>query len=159
MPQLDFSTFPSQIFWLIITFGLLYLILAKNFLPRIGSVLEQRRDTVDHDLMKAQQLREEAQQALEEYEEALVQARSDAQRLAQEVRDEIAKIAAEQEAQAMEKISARMEKAEEELAQLRKNAEEQLPEIVADVGAALRDQFVPNINKRSFTAAIKAQLR
>jgi F-type H+-transporting ATPase subunit b len=107
MPQLDFSTFPSQIFWLIITFGLLYLILAKNFLPRIGSVLEQRRDTVDHDLMKAQQLREEAQQALEEYEEALVQARSDAQRLAQEVRDEIAKIAAEQEAQAMEKISSR----------------------------------------------------
>lgn len=159
MPQLDFSTFPSQIFWLIITFGLLYLILAKNFLPRIGSVLEQRRDTVDHDLMKAQQLRAEAQQALEEYEEALVQARSDAQRLAQEVRDEIAKIAAEQEAQAMEKISARMVKAEEELAQLRKNAEEQLPEIVADVGAALRDQFAPNINKRSFTAAIKAQLR
>ena len=60
MPQLDISTFTPQIIWLIITFGVLYLLMAKLALPRIGSILEQRQNRIEDNLAMAQNLKRES---------------------------------------------------------------------------------------------------
>lgn len=75
MPQLDVTTFSSQIFWLVLTFALLYLLLANLIVPRIGSVLENRRSKITSDLNKAEQMQSEALAAQAHYELALKDAR------------------------------------------------------------------------------------
>lgn len=78
MPQLDPAVFPTQIFWLIVTFALLFLVLWRGALPKISSVLEARRDHIANDLGKAASIKEEAEKVLAEYEKALAEARNKA---------------------------------------------------------------------------------
>ena len=89
MPQLDPSSFGSQLFWLAITFSVLFLVLTYFILPRIGSTLEARQSRLQGDFDAAERMSEEAKQALEAYEEALSEARVNAVKLAQDVRNGI----------------------------------------------------------------------
>lgn len=84
MPQLDFDTFSSQIFWLVVTFAALYALLARSVLPRIHDVLENRQNKITHDIDRAEQLRNEAEEAREVYERALKESRAKAQALISE---------------------------------------------------------------------------
>ena len=76
MPQFDISTFPTQLIWLAIAFVLLYVLMARVALPRIGQVLEERQEKIDDNLDSAEQLRAETEVDSEAYETALVQARA-----------------------------------------------------------------------------------
>ncbi len=78
MPQFDISTFPTQLIWLAIAFVLLYVLMARVALPRIGQVLEERQEKIDDNLDSAEQLRAETEVDSEAYETALVQAREQA---------------------------------------------------------------------------------
>ena len=60
LPQLDIATWPSQLFWLVVLFAAGYLVMAKIVTPRIGAVLEERRQTVNGDLEKARNASAEA---------------------------------------------------------------------------------------------------
>lgn len=84
MPQLNFDTFSSQIFWLVVTFAALYILLARSVLPRIHDVLENRQNKITHDIDRAEQLRNEAEEAREVYERALKESRAKAQALISE---------------------------------------------------------------------------
>jgi len=84
MPQLDFDTFSSQIFWLVVTFAALYVLLARSVIPRIHDVLEHRQNKITHDIDRAEQLRNEAEEAREVYERALKESRAKAQALISE---------------------------------------------------------------------------
>ena len=68
MPQLDITTFSPQIIWLFITFIILYVLMAKVALPRIGNILEQRQARIDDNLNAAQNLRNEATADAEAYD-------------------------------------------------------------------------------------------
>ena len=89
MPQLDFSTFPNQIFWLIITLGAIYYILDRIALPRIAGVLAERTGSITNDIAAAEELKGKAAAAEAAYEQALAEARSEAQKIAQATRAEI----------------------------------------------------------------------
>ena len=65
MPQLDFSTFPNQIFWLVVTIVVIYLILQRVALPRIASVLADRSASIQRDLDKAEDYKRSAEEAEE----------------------------------------------------------------------------------------------
>jgi len=78
MPQLDISTYPGQLLWLLITFVVLFFILRRVALPRIADVLEARQDKIDDDLKKAASLKEEADAVMAEYDAALAEARANA---------------------------------------------------------------------------------
>ena len=78
MPQFDLSTFPTQLVWLVIAFVLLYVLMARVALPRIGQVLEERQEKIDDNLDTAEKLRAETEADSESYEAALVQAREQA---------------------------------------------------------------------------------
>jgi len=86
LPQMEPSTFPSQIFWLVVTFGLLFLVLWRMTLPMIAGAIGERRSRIDGDLGTAENLRKEAANALQAYEAALAQARGRAHQLADENR-------------------------------------------------------------------------
>ena len=81
MPQLDPSTFGNQIFWLLVALVVIYLILSRVALPRIGSVLANRHDTIARDIAAAEELKAKAQDAEKTYNQALVDARTEANRI------------------------------------------------------------------------------
>ena len=68
MPQLDPTTFAPQLFWLVVTFVLLYLVMWKLVIPKIGEILQDRQIRIDNDLDKADHLKIEAEAAREAYE-------------------------------------------------------------------------------------------
>jgi F-type H+-transporting ATPase subunit b len=79
MPQFDLASFSPQIIWLVITFVILYLLMARVALPRIGAVLETRQERITDDLDQADQLNKSVEVVMAEYEASLAKARGDAQ--------------------------------------------------------------------------------
>ncbi|MBX9864499.1 MAG: F0F1 ATP synthase subunit B' [Hyphomicrobium sp.] len=89
LPQLHAPDFAPQLFWLAVTFVLLYWIMSKVALPRIGEVIEERRDRIQRDLAAAERLKGETDKALQTYEKALSDARGSASAIARKTRDEL----------------------------------------------------------------------
>ena len=81
MPQLDPSSFASQLVWLTITFVIFYLVMARVALPRISEVLETRQNRIAYDLETATTLKAEAESVLAEYEASMASAHADSQAL------------------------------------------------------------------------------
>ena len=91
MPQLDFSTFPNQIFWLVVTLIVIYLLMSRVALPRIASVLTERHGAIQSDLDKADEMKAKAVEAEIAYNQALADARAEAQSIVAHARAEIQK--------------------------------------------------------------------
>ena len=91
MPQLDFSTFPNQIFWLVVTLIVIYFLMSRIALPRIASVLAERHGAIQSDLDKAEEMKVKAVEAEAAYNQALVDARAEAQAIIGDARAEIRK--------------------------------------------------------------------
>ncbi len=89
-PPFDASTFPGQIFWLVLTFGVLYYLMSKIALPRVAEILQTRESKIDGDLKAAAAMQDKARMAGEAYEKLLADARSGAQSTAQKAKDEAA---------------------------------------------------------------------
>ena len=81
MPQLDFTTYANQIFWLLVTLVVLYLIVSRLILPRIGGVLAERKSTIERDIAAAEELKRKAVTAEAAYNKALADARSEAAKI------------------------------------------------------------------------------
>lgn len=81
MPQLDPTWFASQIFWLLVTFGLLYVVLSRLVLPPLVGIVARRESTIEGDIAHAEALKQEAEAARQEYERTLAEARAKAQQL------------------------------------------------------------------------------
>lgn len=89
LPQFVFGYWPGMIFWLLLSFGVLYFVLSRSLLPRIGTVIEDRRDKIEDDLDEANRLNRQAADAERAYNRALADARAQAQAIAAEVRAEV----------------------------------------------------------------------
>ena len=81
MPQLDFSTFLPQIFWLFFSLSILYLILSRYALPRISDVIEERKDIIAHDIDKAKEYSADTDKAIEDLNLKITEARSESQQM------------------------------------------------------------------------------
>jgi F-type H+-transporting ATPase subunit b len=89
MPQLNPLDWAPQLIWLVITFGVLYLLMKRVALPKIGSVIEMRQGRIAGDLEAADKLRRETQEAIAAYEQALAEAKARAHAIAQEARNRL----------------------------------------------------------------------
>ncbi len=89
MPQLNPLDWAPQLIWLVITFGVLYLLMKRVALPKIGSVIEMRQRRIAGDLEAADKLRRETQEAIAAYEQALAEAKARAHAIAQEARNRL----------------------------------------------------------------------
>ena len=133
MPQLDFATFPTQIFWLCITFLLLYLVMWKVVIPRISGVLEERQSRVENDLERAEQLQLEATSVLAAYEDSISNGKLEAKKIIQEATLQIAESQAHREAEALERISAITAEAEGKINAARNDAIADIRSVAAEL--------------------------
>ncbi len=134
---LDAGTFVPQLVWLALTFGLLYLLLKRFALPRVGEVIEERRERIQRDLEKAEKLKAETQQALATYEQALADAHTKANVLAKEVRDKLAAEVDNERAAVEAQIAAKLADAEARIAQSKAKAMATVGDIAADTAGAV----------------------
>ena len=81
MPQLDFSTFMPQIFWLFVSLSILYLILSKYALPRVSDVIEERKDIIAHDIDEAKKFSLDSERAIEDLSLKMSKAKSESQQI------------------------------------------------------------------------------
>lgn len=126
MPQLDVATYPSQLFWLVICFALLYLLLSRSALPRIAAALEERRDKIADELDQAAQMKRQSEEVLSEYEAMFARSREQAQAMAQEARDKLHKEAEAQRQQLTADLRDKVILAEEQLDESRSRARDKL---------------------------------
>ena len=159
-PPFDPETFGSQLFWLAITFGLLYYLMAKVALPRIGTILEERNDRIADDLAEAEKLKQETDEAIATYEQALGEARQNAHGIAHAARDKAkAKIDANRngiEADLGDKIKA----AEAEIATASAGVLADLETISRDAAEALVQALVGGgVGKAEIAAAVDAAMK
>ena len=132
LPQLDFSTFPNQIFWLITALAAIYYILNRIALPRMNAVMAERSGTITNDLAAAEDLKARAAEAEEAYERALKEARSEAGRIAAEKRAEIQGDLDEAIESADERIAERTAESERAIAEIRDSASASVREVARD---------------------------
>lgn len=133
LPQLDIQTYPSQIFWLIVSFIVLYFLVSKIAVPRISDVLEERQERIADDLDKAETLKKESEQVRAEYEKALADARDKAHTATREAQDAVSKSGAEAEAEAQGKVAAMLKDAEVRIAAARTEAIGNVRSVARDV--------------------------
>lgn len=136
-PPFDVHTFPSQLIWLAIAFGALYLLMSRIALPRIANILEERHDRIADDLEEAGKLKAESEAAAQAYEQALASARNKAHGIATETRD---KLAADSEAgrKSLEaELSAKLAAAETQIAATKDAAMANVRGIAVDAAGAI----------------------
>ena len=133
LPQLDIQTYPSQIFWLIISFIVLYLLVSRVAVPRISEVLEERQERIADDLDKAETLKKKAEQVRGEYEKSLAEARDKAHAATREAQDAVAKSGAVVEAEARDKVTVMLRQAEVRIAAARNEAIGNVRSVARDV--------------------------
>jgi F-type H+-transporting ATPase subunit b len=156
VPQLDVSTFASQIFWLIICFGTLYYLLSRKALPRVGEVLEARQDRIEADLDEAQRLRQEAEAALAEYEAAVAKAQGEAQALLSESQARLQAETAKRQAELDAKLAKQVATAEAQIAEAKKVALKELQTSAVTIAQAATEHLAGmKVTKKAAEAALR----
>ena len=152
-PPFQKDTFPSQLFWLAITFIALYVVMAKIALPQIGAIFQARRDRISGDLAEAQTLKNEAETALAAYEKALTEARSRAQSIADEASRRLNAEAEERRKALESQLNAKLAEAERTIAATKSAAMANVHAIAAEAAAAIVERLIGAVPADS---AIKA---
>ncbi len=137
LPQLNPADFAPQLAWLAVTFVLLYLVLSRVTLPRIGEVLEERRDRVQRDLDAAGRFKSDTDAALAAYEKALGDARQKASSMAKEVRDRLSADAEGERTRTDSELAAKLAEAEQRISATKSKALLSVDEIAAETASAV----------------------
>ena len=142
MPQLDPTSFASQLFWLTISFILLYVLLARVLLPRVQSVLVMRADTVESDIRQAEQMKSEAERASEAYERSLADARTKSRDMFVEVQAQGAARTAKLQAELDATIDKKLAEAEKAISMARTAVTDKLTPVAAELASLIVETLV-----------------
>lgn len=159
LPQLDFSTFGNQIFWLLVTLAAIYFILSRVALPRIAAVLAERQGTITNDLSAAEDLRARSAEAERAYEKALADARSEAQAIAAEARAEMKADLDAAMAKADDRIAAKLAEGEEQIAEIRASAVDAVTEVARDTAREILAAMGQKADGRTVSAAVTQRMK
>jgi len=160
MPQLDGSTWVSQIFWTALALFLLHRILVRTILPRISGALEDRHNAIADDLDRAAELKQKAEDAETTYTKALADARANAQKIAAETQSEIDAELAAASAEADAEIAAKTAESEKRIAEVRAEAAGSAKEIALDAAKAIVAKLVPGaVDDAALSSAVDDALK
>ncbi|QTN34577.1 F0F1 ATP synthase subunit B' [Cognatishimia activa] len=152
MPQLDFTNWGNQIFWLLVTLVVIYVVLSRIALPRIAAVLAERQGTITNDIAKAEELKAQAVEAEEAYNKALADARAEASRIVAETKAEIQADLDAATAKADAEIAAKAAESEKAIAEIRAGAVESVQAVATDTAS----QIVAALGGKADAKAVKA---
>lgn len=142
LPQLDASTFPSQLFWLAIAFAIMYIIFSNRSLPDISNVIESRQEHIDDDLKSAEQLKTEAEEVQKSYEQGLENARVEASKLIDELQEDIKAKADKQNADFRNKADLDIKDLEKRLNKAQADSMEEMQTIAAELASEAAKKIV-----------------
>ncbi|WP_166417248.1 F0F1 ATP synthase subunit B' [Cochlodiniinecator piscidefendens] len=159
MPQLEFATFPNQIFWLMVTLVVIYLVLSRVALPRIAAVLAERQGTIANDLAQAEELKQKAVAAEEAYNQALADARTEAHRIVAETKAEIQADLDAEIAKADAEIAAKAAESEKAIAEIRASAVESVHEVAKSTAAEIVGSLGMSGDAKAIEAAVAERVK
>ena len=155
MPQLNPEFWISQIFWLTLTFGILYIMLSKLILPKISANLEIRKSQILENIEAAEKNREEGELKIEEYKKKIQDSKNEAKNYFSQAREKVLKdIKLKKEALDKE-LNIEIQKAETEIQELRNRAPEKINKIAIETSADLLQQLIgAGVNSSSISAIV-----
>lgn len=159
MPQLDFSTFPNQIFWLLVTLTVIYLVLSRVALPRIGGTIANRKGTITADLSAAEELKQKAVAAEAAYNEALANARSEAAKIIAAAKADIQADLAKAVAKADAEIAAKAAESSKRIDEIKQGAVAAVETVAKDTAAELVGALGGKADAAAISAAVAARLK
>jgi F-type H+-transporting ATPase subunit b len=160
MPQFDPAVWVPQLIWLAITFGILYLLMAKVALPRVSQVLEEREERIGESLRKADRLKAHAEQAVAAYEKTMADVRQKALTEIGSAREEAAAEAAARHAELSDRLAKDLEAAEHRIHQARSAAIAGLRDVaITAAGAAVERLLGERVEPGAVAAAVDKSLK
>jgi F-type H+-transporting ATPase subunit b len=142
MPQLNPLDWAPQLIWLAITFSILYLLMKCVALPRIGSVIEMRRQRIAGDLETAERLRRETQEAIAAYEQALAEAKAKAHAIADEARNKLKDEVAAERAELERELAAKAAEAEARIHAAKASALKDVNAVAAETASEIVQRLI-----------------
>lgn len=159
MPQLCFDWYPNQMFWLVVTLVVIYLVLTRVALPRISGILAERQGTITNDIAEAENLKARAKEAEQAYNKALADARSEAQRIVAETKVEIQAGLNDAIATADAEIAAQSAESEKAIADIRASALDGIKVVATDTAAELVAALGSAPDSDAVAGAVAAQMK
>ncbi len=157
-PPFDPWHFPSQIFWLVVLFGTLYIVLSRIILPRIGNTLERRESTIASDLDEAARLNDEAVDAQKAVDVSIAKAHAKARETADKARTKIDKEIAAETAKVDAEVDKKLSESEARISELRTEAMKSVESIASEAAESVLGKFGSKAGKSDVTAAVKSAL-
>lgn len=160
MPQLDPAVFEPQIFWLIVSFALLFWLMKTRALPKISEILEEREHKINDSLRKADLLRDDAEAKMAEYERTMAEARARSQETLRSVRERVAAEAAERHAELTERLQREVAAAEKRIDAARDEALASMREMSIDISQSAAERLLgAKVAAKSVSAAVDQTLK
>jgi F-type H+-transporting ATPase subunit b len=159
MPQLDFSTWGNQVFWLVLALIATYLILSRVALPRIGAVLAERQGTITNDIAAAEDLKSKAVQAEAAYDKALLDARAEAQNIVAEAKADIQADLDVAISKADAEIGAKTAESEKAISEIRASALENVKVVAKDTAKEIVTAMGGKADAKTVNAAVTARMK
>ena len=156
MPQLNPEFWVSQIFWLTLTFGILYIILSKLILPKISANLELRKSQIQENIEAAEKQRESCESKLKEYDQIILKTKLEAKNIFKDARDKALKDINSKKEVLDNQIDVEIKKAEQEIELLRKGAPEKINKIAIETSSEIIQKLIgADINNSSLSAIVE----
>lgn len=156
MPQLDTSTFASQLFWLCICFFSMLFIMSKFIIPKIADILEQRQRKIDGYLIKAHQLKIQAEETLKKYQDALNEANEHATKALSKTQTELNSLIEKKQNDLTQHLHKMLEEGEKEIAKSQKEAINKVKSVSEDLALDIAQKIgLKDISSADIKAAIK----
>ena len=155
MPQLNPEFWISQIFWLTLTFGILYFILSKLILPKISGNLELRKSQIQENIEAADKQREESEIKLKEFDEIVKRSKKEAKNIFKDARDEALKNINLKKETLNKQIDEEIQKVEKEIKILKENAPDKINKVAIETSAELLKTLIgAEVNSSSISAIV-----
>ena len=155
MPQLNPEFWISQIFWLTLTFGILYIILSKLILPKISANLELRKSQIQENIEAAEKQRESSEAKLKEYDDIISKSKLEANNIFKEARENVLKEINTKKETLDKQIDEEIKKVEQEINLLRKGASEKINKIAIETTSELLVKLIgTEVNNSSISAIV-----
>ena len=155
MPQLDPEFWVSQIFWLTLTFGILYIVLSKLILPKISANLELRKSQIQENIEAAEKQREDSETKLKEYENIIFKTKIEAKDIFKETKEKTIKEINTKKENLDNQIDEEIKKAEHEISQLKKHAPEKINKIAIETSSEILKVLIgAEVNNSSISAIV-----
>ena len=155
MPQLNPEFWISQIFWLILTFGTMYVVLSKFILPKISNNLESRKSQILENIEAAEKQREDSEAKLKEYDEVILKSKSEAKTMFNQTREKALKHIMAKKEVLDKQIDDEINKAEKEIEVLRVSAPDKINKIAIETSSELLEKLIGSgVNSSSISAIV-----